>query len=528
MKPSTNKQKTSFPLPQKIFFLLSTVYVFLLLCIFPLFFKNSYVDILEAKTSFFILSSFGYLLSCVLLLFCSLFSYGQQGIFDKIKNGILALKHPLYIFSAIFFFSLVCSTFFSENPLLTLKGTTGKLFGSGVLLLCVFVFICISFGFQMHPALLWGCLISNCINFILIILNRFNIDPLHMYDAILASSASDYLGTIGQMNIVSGHICIFLSLFIGLFLYAEAPLSKLLYGIGIVLGVAAGVCSNSDSFFLGLGVCLLCYFWFAFSSKKMLLSFSWIPVLIMVSSLFLQMYTRYAKKEAVWLDLQYNYLEKIGWGSSFFLCLPVILFLFFRTPSTEEKKQKINLYQWRWILFAFIGICILFFLFYLFHVNFRTESGTAGVPKLFLFSDDWGSNRGYVWTRTFSLWKGLSSREKLFGVGPGGFQMFFSEYYMESIEKFGYYFIDAHNEFLQFLVTTGIAGTIGYFGMIFCCIFCCVKQQSKASTVIACTLLTALAQGIVNNPLVFTTPYLFVFMGIYLATASCEQRSRSI
>lgn len=504
---------------QKAAYIITLCYSILLFCIFPLYSQNGYINILEAKTSFYIIFSSGYAVLCGLLLVLFFFQNKKNGFMKKGAWGIFSPEFFLYASALLFFLVLLCSTFLSENPVFTLNGTDGKLFGSGILFLCILTFFGFSCYFHMHSILLWGCLLSNSILFLLIILNRFRIDPLHMYDNILSDAIPDYLGTIGQINVVSGYVCIFLPFIMGLFLYSKTLLSKILYGICVFLGICAGICSNSDSFFLGLAGCLLFYFWFAFSSGNTLLSFACIPVIGTASALCLRLWTNAAHKEAIWRTAQLTYLEKIPWMPVFLAFLFAAFFLYKKLPSEQELSSAL----WKRIhhfLFACAGTALVLLIVFAFMKN---STGTETSSNSFLFSDSWGTNRGYVWKRTIPLWRELSFREKLFGVGPGGFQQFFSVYYMDSIERFGYYFIDAHNEFLQFLVTTGILGVIGYFGMFLSCIWHCRKHQSEYATVIACVLLTYLLQGMVNNPLVFTTPYAFLFMGMEIALSRKEQ-----
>ena len=98
----------------------------------------------------------------------------------------------------------------------------------------------------------------------------------------------------------------------------------------------------------------------------------------------------------------------------------------------------------------------------------------------------------------------------------------------EATTLYGAPFADAHNEFLQFLLTCGVLGVIGYFGTM---LTGCVKPRSLNSqhslqspaesrdismTLFACQTVIAayLAQGLVNNPQTVTTPLLFLFLGI--------------
>ena len=81
---------------------------------------------------------------------------------------------------------------------------------------------------------------------------------------------------------------------------------------------------------------------------------------------------------------------------------------------------------------------------------------------------------------------------------------------------YGAPFADAHNEFLQILITTGITGVIGYFGFFISSMLTMVRKADRdsASAIGATVILAFLFQGVVNNPQIFTTPILFAFLGI--------------
>ena len=147
-------------------------------------------------------------------------------------------------------------------------------------------------------------------------------------------------------------------------------------------------------------------------------------------------------------------------------------------------------------------------------------NGVAVAQKYLIFDDSWGSNRGYVWKRTMDLFGCLPLWKKLIGCGMGMFPSFFEVFHTDSMKQLGYYFVDAHNEGLQFLVTTGIVGLVSYFGIIITTLIKNLsfvkkgKQESELSVIVPAILFVWLIQGLVNSPNVFITPYLFLFLGI--------------
>lgn len=484
-------------------------YCMILFLIFPLYYQNSYINILEAKTEFFLISTVIYLVGCILCMLPPVFmakrKKEKQNIDEKKRKNIAVSD----IFCLVFTLSILMSVIISDNRKEVLWGTNGRLFGAVVLLCCVGLYYCISRFFRWNSLLFWCCLGGAVLVSILAILNRFGIDILGMYEVIDSSQAGDYLSTIGQINILSGYLCIFFPIFTGLFLYSHKVLSKCFYGAGTIFVLIAGVCSNSDSFFLAIGIIVIFYFTIFLDNKDKL---SDLVLLNAVGSVAMMIMALISNRIGltVWREFQNIWLNKISWVVLF----AVFCFLYFILRKgdifSETALKKIKQIWLIILLFLIFSVLI-----YIILANLKVIDDDKIIAKNWLiFCDEWGTNRGYVWKRTLSLFTQLPLKNQIFGIGPGEFSSFFEEYFIESISKFGYYFEDAHNEFLQFLVTTGIVGMIGYAGMIISAFISCIKEKTDMKIILAVFFLVWMAQGMVNNPLVFTVPYLFVIMGM--------------
>ena len=249
------------------------IYCVILFLIFPLYFQNSYINILEAKTGFFVISSVIYLVGCIIIMLPPIFlkkGENEKKAEERKKKYLLS---PVDFFCAVLLFSIAVSVIMDDNRSEIIWGINGRYFGAAVLVLCVGIYYCFSRWFCWNTLFWWSCLVGAGIVSILAALNRFNIDILKMYEVIDPAQTQEYLSTIGQINILSGFLCIFLPLFTGLFLYSEKRFSKIFYGLGNILVYIAGICSNSDSFFLAVGIVTLFYFTIVLSDKKRLSDF---------------------------------------------------------------------------------------------------------------------------------------------------------------------------------------------------------------------------------------------------------------
>ena len=147
-----------------------------------------------------------------------------------------------------------------------------------------------------------------------------------------------------------------------------------------------------------------------------------------------------------------------------------------------------------------------------------TILGVLGtVIYLYPLEDSFGNARGYIWKRSVWNFKEFSIIQKVFGYGPNCFyQALQANYGAEMLEKYKSAFYDAHNEILQFLTVSGILGVVSYMGMQISVIISGIQKKKNSSiAILSCVVvLSYMAQGLVNNPQVFTTPLLFLFLGI--------------
>ena len=102
------------------------------------------------------------------------------------------------------------------------------------------------------------------------------------------------------------------------------------------------------------------------------------------------------------------------------------------------------------------------------------------------------------------------------GWGPNCFHQFLYQYQGEELAAYGGRIVDPHNEWLLFLSITGITGAVSYFGLLISTAADAGKMARSCPIMMMGTVMLCsyMAQGMVNNPTVFLTPNLFLFLGI--------------
>ncbi len=147
-----------------------------------------------------------------------------------------------------------------------------------------------------------------------------------------------------------------------------------------------------------------------------------------------------------------------------------------------------------------------------------TWEGAFSALEHLRLQDDFGSGRGYIWRTTIQSWFELPLWDKITGYGVNCYHMFIQQYGGAEVAEYfgGAMLVDAHNEFMQILTTMGLLGVAGYFGLLIStAVRAGRKVQEKPALLMGVLVVCSyLAQGLVNNPTVFLTPYLFLMLGI--------------
>ena len=217
-----------------------------------------------------------------------------------------------------------------------------------------------------------------------------------------------------------------------------------------------------------------------------------------------------------------------------------------RDERSFDKRLAVALRTiWALALIA-AGVFILYILY---------DANTGGHPDRYapysnylIFSDTWGTRRGYNWKLAFGYFKDFPILKKLFGAGPETYPIYTYTYdYYNMIHAFDEIYDSPHNEWIQYLFTTGIVGFICYYGWTAASIINGFRaglkpenndgKNKKGISVLQGTGLesaaAALAFGIITYALVSfvnisapcLTPMVILCMGITAAMERCRREN---
>lgn len=490
-------------------------YVLFLFGLYPLLYRNGYTDILDFKSS-------GYLLITGI----TLGLLGVVGVSRKIGNrkngkrleGRFKQMPMTDWFVLAFGFFITISWLTSKVRLECFWGTNGRRFGYLALLFCVLSYFVISRYLKYNQFVLLALICCGVVVFAVAAMNFFQFDILGMYPS--GWEKGNYISTLGNKNSLASYSSIVLPLGMAFFCVCETKISSYLYGGFCSLGFMAMVASASDSVFCAVIVAFFFLLGFTGASWDFIKKFL-ILIAIFISSIQLiaGLYYVIMNKEADIGGLPYFF----AYNRKLLIVLPIVLVIYLMVRLAEKKGREEKVLK-KIKVIVLVTVTLLLFVVILgaiyLNINMSRKEvmsicGKSG--KYIYFDETWGNERGRNWIYSINMFRDFTLKEKLFGTGPGTFlfalrDTFRRDVYSPSNQRI----IDAHNEFLQFLITTGIMGVILYFGFLTSCIRRFIRnyKDNKFLLAIILSLISFFVQGIINNPHIYTTPIMFAILGI--------------
>ena len=286
-------------------------YLFCMLGIFPLFYKEQYYKIGDAKFQFFWKASMIFLAIYVVIFLLKILlqkiDMQKNAISDRRKKSGKELQqngNVLFNFlenlSTLDYLVLVygicvCLSYaFSDYKEYAWKGAAGWEMGFCSQLIFVATYFILSkknewlasigsrgskkeYGY-FASTILGIHLLASSLVFMFGILHRFDMDPLGMYLGLELNQKIEFLSTIGQATWFSSYVCTTFAIGVVLFYISEKIWIRVVSGVYTVLSFGILVTQNSDSAFIAIAGILLLLGYFSLSKIE-----TWIRFLQIVS-----------------------------------------------------------------------------------------------------------------------------------------------------------------------------------------------------------------------------------------------------
>lgn len=454
--------------------------------------------------------------ACVLLIpVLILRAVKKPSIKNFFKNLSLAEKALLayWVISAL-------STLLSQFRYESFWGNEGRFSGLFLMTIYVIAYFVISRCYRPHPICIYACMAAGCAVFAFGVTDFLSMDIFHFKEEILHNQIHMFMSTIGNINFYASYAGLVGAAAATIYATWTKKPGTAVWFLLMTFSFVGIVVSNSDSVYLGLGALLGFLPLYLFKDRRGIRRY------LMVVSSFLLALSFYKLCALRYADI---IMEPSGFNGAvvsigiffklsiaFWILTAIVYGVDYKLQRQNEeigKKAKVI-----WGIFLLLAMAAVAGI--LIDANVLGHGGRYGSLRgMVEFNDHWGTNRGFAWRKAIENYKEFPLIRKIFGYGPETFGIISYFHNMpESKEFSGELFDNAHNEYLQFLITIGPAATAAYIGFLALSVRDMVKCHCSPYVLgMAFAVTGYAAQAFVNINQPASTPIMWTFLGMGIA-----------
>ncbi len=521
-------QETSQPITtvfQKLTSLLMTIYILFYLCIFPLATHNQYFDVLSFRYNLFWKPTdiFGLLFivsGMIFLILDAIFQKSEWRRSFKKQFDIRKWWKNLYFGDKCFFFlilSLGISTLFAPYQYEAFWGNRGRSCGYCLWLSFFIAYILIRSFYHFRKFHLYLYLIAGAFPCLWGIANFFWIYPIDMLGMIPDNFVYKvtFVSSVGNINTYTSMIAVYFGTAFALFLFSEKTGEKIISLLAYVIASFAMIMGISDSAVLAIAAVFAIAPFFAWKDLKKVFEYFFALTIFFLTLIFTNYLTLREGRTIVYSFNKSALLQIADTPLATILCI-LFAVLSFTSILVYRKRVIVAVKSLKkiWLIILLIGILGSLAIFIDANTGHHADL-YAPFRNIIIFSDDWGTGRGYIWKMAMTLYmKKLNLFQKLFGHGPDTFFILSMDNYMNLMQDKGYGLMDeCHNEYITYLITIGAVGLLLYLTWTISNIATMLKKSRNIEGgAIAFGIIAYMAQAMVNLAVPITLPIFMIIM----------------
>lgn len=491
------------------------IYVVLIGVGLPLVVKNRYFDILKVKYYYYCI--------CTILMVILVAGYsiakGAKQTAQYFKN--LSLRNLLRNCTVadyavlIYLMIAIISTITSDYQYESFWGNEGRYTGLFLITWYVVSYFCVSRFLKFKNWYIDIILAIGMLVCLFGITDYFNLDIFHFKIAMVAEQRSIFTSTIGNINTYTAYVGILVSIAVVLFTTDRKYKNMIWHYICMVIGFFAIIMGVSDNAYLSLGALFGFLPFYLFKSPKGIRRYVTVLATFFSVVQCIDWINIYCGESVLGIESAFEvvisfrglpYLVLSLWGI-------VILWCFIVTKRKHEVEEFGNVFRYLWA--ALLVSIILAVLYALYDCNVAGNvSRYKNLSSYFLFNDDWGTGRGYIWRNAMECYQNLPFWKRIVGYGPETFGILVMQ--KTANNPYKQLFDNAHNEYLHMLTTIGVAGLMAYLIFIFGYVKRCLYCRDKTPYIIAMMfgVICYSIQAFVNLNLPIVTPVFWLLLGM--------------
>lgn len=488
------------------------IFVFLILFLFPLVVTDRYYNILQTKYYFYIGSV------VLLLIGLAIAAFKEHGrveaYFSNFSWKVLFSKFSVTDYALLAFLIIAgISTISSDYVFESFWGNEGRYSGLFLLSLYGIAYFCVTRFGKMRKWYLDAFLIGSMLVCLFGISDYFKMDLLHFKVGMLEEQKFMFTSTIGNINTYTALVGMITAVAAVLFATEVNWKKQCFYFACVVISFFALIMGMSDNAYLSLGALFGFLPLYLFGTKKgvkayLLLVATFFSVIQCIDWINAGMGDRVLGIESAFtIIVNYSGLLMVVIG----LWILVAALYGFDYWKKDSGTAEFKWLKRVWLMILII--CVLGLGYALIDVNILGNTERYGaLGSYLLFNDDWGTHRGYIWRNAMESFQGFPAMKKVFGFGPDTFGILLKDKTINNI--YGEIFDNAHNEYLHYLITVGVAGLTAYLVFLVSYIVRFIKKAT-GNRFIAAAVFAVICYGtqaFVNLNLPIATPVMWMLL----------------
>lgn len=507
-----------------------SIFLLMLVTVFPLILHHNYIDILLTKYQCYYMMIIGMLavllvLAMIMLIVDQIEHHGKhvRGLFTKLHPRNWKSTFCAADFAVLaFWLTLLVSTLQSEYLYESFWGNEGRYSGLFLLTLYVAAYFVISRFWKFRGWVLEVFLLTSLIICCIGITDYFQMDILDFRGKIKPEQSTIFTSTLGNINTYTAYLALMSGVAAALFATAKKNARVIWYYFCMVVGFFAIIMGCSDNAYLALGALFGFLPFVLFRSRtgirRYLLMLATFGTVIQCIDFINETYA----EVVIGLDSLFRFLAEFGGlpyvVAALWLVYIAVMIFDKKNPKSGDETGAMQVRLWS----GFLVVCVLIMGALMYDANIGGNAGRyGGLGRYLVFNDSWGTNRGYIWRKSIEIFQGFPLMHKLFGYGPETFGILTTGNFLADMvtSAQGQIFDNAHNEYLQYLVTIGALGLITYVAFLAAAGWRMAVKRSQNRYIVGCltAVLCYSAQALVNLNLPITAPVMWLMLSVGMA-----------